>query len=508
VFKLLQALKAVLLLLLLTGCTASPPGTVKIPAEMIRDKIKGGWVGQVVACTYGGPTEFRWNGTMIQDYVPIEWDETRMPWYYENSPGLYDDIYMDLAFTAVLDSLGPDAPVEAMAHKFAHAGFRLWHANQAARWNILNGIMPPESGHWKNNPHADDIDFQIESDFIGLICPGMPATALEYADKVGHIMNYGDGVYGGVFVSAMYSHAFVESDVVTVVEKALLSLPPDSKYARCIRDVIGWWRDYPDDWSRCWFEVQKKWSEDIGCPLSVFGPNNIDAMYNGAYIAIGLLYGNGDFGRTVDISTRCGADSDCNPSNAAGVLGTLKGFAEIPDKWKLGLDKVEHLKFSFSNYSLQDVYEVNYRLASELVRGNGGEVSDDSWTIRLQKPKVARFEVGFDGLAPRSRRSISGPKGEESHRLAPDNPCIIDFEGAAFVISGALDGNRGMAECEVYVDKLLVEKVTLKGDYHDRRTPLFWNYDLEQGKHQAVVKMLGGDGVPRLDELLVYRKTE
>ncbi len=191
--------------------------TVEISEEVMLDKVKGGWVGQVVGCTYGGPTEFSWNGTWIQQSVPLRWDGEMMLEYYTDNPGLYDDIYMDLAFLAVLADKGLDAPVEELAKKYANAGFTLWHANQAGRWNILNGIMPPESGHWKNNPHADDIDFQIESDFIGLINPGMPATALDYALKVGHIMNYGDGVYGGVFVAAMYSHAFVETDIVTVV---------------------------------------------------------------------------------------------------------------------------------------------------------------------------------------------------------------------------------------------------------------------------------------------------
>ncbi|MBN2288375.1 MAG: ADP-ribosylglycohydrolase family protein, partial [Candidatus Glassbacteria bacterium] len=223
-------------------------GTVTLDSGVIRDKIKGGWVGQTVGVTYGLPTEFRWQGTMIQDYykIPVEPDD--MLRHFNN-----DDLYMDLSFLAVLDSLGPEASTAALALKFATAGFNLWHANQAGRWNILHGIMPPGSGFWKNNPHADDIDFQIESDFIGLICPGLPATALEYCDKVGHIMNYGDGVYGGVFVSAMYCHAFLESDIVTVVEKALLSLPPESGYARCIRDVISWWRASPDDWRETWF---------------------------------------------------------------------------------------------------------------------------------------------------------------------------------------------------------------------------------------------------------------
>jgi short subunit dehydrogenase-like uncharacterized protein len=63
---------------------------------------------------------------------------------------------------------------------------------------LLQGIKAPESGHWMNNPHADDLDYQIESDFAGLMSPGMPNTASAISDKIGHIMTYGDGWYGGV----------------------------------------------------------------------------------------------------------------------------------------------------------------------------------------------------------------------------------------------------------------------------------------------------------------------
>ena len=66
------------------------------------------------------------------------------------------------------------------------------YANQCARYNILDGMMPPESGHWLNNPCADDIDFQIETDFAGLMSPGMVNTSTEIGDKIGHIMNYED----------------------------------------------------------------------------------------------------------------------------------------------------------------------------------------------------------------------------------------------------------------------------------------------------------------------------
>ncbi|MCX6225357.1 MAG: ADP-ribosylglycohydrolase family protein, partial [Bacteroidia bacterium] len=104
-----------------------------ITVNDLQDKIKGGWAGQVIGCTYGGPTEFGYPGTMIQDYQPIPWDSTRVAWYFNNSPGLYDDIYMDLTFMEVMEKEGIDAPAASHALAFAHAPYPLWHANQAAR---------------------------------------------------------------------------------------------------------------------------------------------------------------------------------------------------------------------------------------------------------------------------------------------------------------------------------------------------------------------------------------
>ena len=99
----------------------------------LQNKIKGGWAGQVIGCTFGGPTEFRYPGAMIQDYQTIPWDDSLVARRFENSPGLYDDVYMDLTFVEVMAREGIDAPAVQHAQAFAHAGYPLWHANQAGR---------------------------------------------------------------------------------------------------------------------------------------------------------------------------------------------------------------------------------------------------------------------------------------------------------------------------------------------------------------------------------------
>ena len=273
------------------------PRRITFTREQLKDKIMGGWAGQTIAVTLGGPYEFRFNGTFIQDYQPLLWYNGYLKKTMVNKPGLYDDLYMDLTFVDVFEKYGLDAPVDSFANAFAHAGYMLWHANQSARYNLLNGIKAPASGHWLNNPHADDIDYQIEADFAGLMSPGMPNTASKISDKIGHIMNYGDGWYGGVYVGAMYTLAFTSNDINYIVTEALKTIPKQSTYYQCISDVIKWHKQYPADWHQTWFELQKKWSAEAGCPDGVFNAFDIDSKLNSAYVVTALLYGRGDYSK-------------------------------------------------------------------------------------------------------------------------------------------------------------------------------------------------------------------
>ena len=243
--------------------------------QVLKDKVKGAWAGQTFGGRYGGPTEFKFLGTIIQDYIPIPWNEHMVKKWYDSFPGLYDDVYVDLTFVEVFERCGLDAPVDSFAVAFKRTEYPLWHANQVARYNLLQGMKAPQSGHWKNNPHAHCIDFQIEADFAGIMSPGMPNQAAEICDKVGHIMSYGEGWYGGVYVAAMYSLAYVSDDMEYIVEEALKIIPEESDFHKCMSDVIRWHKKYPNDWKRTWFELQNKWSEEISCPEGIHNSFNI-----------------------------------------------------------------------------------------------------------------------------------------------------------------------------------------------------------------------------------------
>jgi len=462
----------------------------KISVEEMHDKIKGGWVGQVIGCTFGGPTEARYNGTMIQDYQPIPWDNSRCSWFFENFPGLYDDIYMDMTFVDVIEKEGIDASAESHAKAFAYADYELWHANQAARYNILAGIMPPKSGFWLSNPHSDDIDFQIEADFAGLMSPGMPNTANEICDKIGHIMNYGDGWYGGVYVASMYSLAFIYDDINTIVTEGLKAIPVQSEFYKCISDVIRWKKEFPKDWKSNWFECQKKWSSDIGCSEGVFNPWDIDAKLNAAYVVIGLLYGEENYGKTIEISTRCGEDSDCNPATAAGILGTMLGYKNIPEYWKSPIYPIEDVDFKYTTMSLNDVYRIGTKHATEILKKNGAIFKDNSIEIPVQTIKPVKFEAGFIGNYPIEKREFGKSLVNQQTEIE------FDFEGNGFILAGAARKSTDQTKedyifkLELSIDGKVTEQFEMSTSFITRKYDIAWNYQLAQGKHQVKVRVL------------------
>jgi hypothetical protein len=280
---------------------------------------------------------------------------------------------------------------------FANSRYRLWHANRAGRTNLRQGIAPPDSGHPQFNKHADDIDYQIEADFSGLISPGLPNTAIRLGETFGRLMNYGDGLYGGQFVGGMYTEAFFETDMKKVVRAGLRCIPSQSQYAECIRDVLSWWGQYPDDWQKTWNLINEKYNLNpnyrrFSCRKDMF---NIDAKINGAFIVMGLLYGEGDPDETVIISTRCGQDSDCNPSNAAGILFTSLGFSNLPPRFKSELNPEE--KFSHTPYNFPRLIEVCEILARQSVTQTGGRIEKaqdgkEVMVIPIELPQPGVFE--------------------------------------------------------------------------------------------------------------------
>jgi hypothetical protein len=476
------------------GASAQKSPYREFTLDQLRDKIAGGWAGQMIGVSFGAPTEFRAQGRILEEDLP-PWTPDRV----KNSLN-QDDLYVDMTLAQVLDEKGLDATTEDFAAAFAKTQYSLWHANLAARRNLRRGIPPALSGHPRHNAHADDIDFQIEADFIGLMAPGLYQASNRIADRAGRVMNYGDGIYGGMFVSCMYAAAFFEKDPRRIVETGLACIPSRSPYARLIADVLAWHKQYPDDWRRVWRLIEEKWDRNDPCPAGALRPFNIDAKLNGAYIALGLLYGGGDFGRTLEISTRAGQDSDCNPASAGGILGVVLGYSGIPEIWKSGIPAIASEKFRYTDYSFNTIVESTLKRALALIERNGGRREGDRVLVRVQQPRPPRLETwNFGKVAERitvddPRWQFAGPwRTEKDQRIATDKgaEASIRFRGTGAILVGPYLAEGGKAD--VYLDGKLHRTVDVCSDEKaNKRDEAVWHvYGLRPGEHTVRLVVRG-----------------
>jgi hypothetical protein len=463
----------------------------RINLAVLEDKTRGGWAGQMIGVSYGAPTEFRSKGKINEG--EITWAPERV-----SNAIQQDDLYVEMTFAEVMDSKGLDATCEDYGEMFKNSKYSLWHANAAARRLLNNGIKAPLSGDPRYNAHANDIDFQIESDFIGLMTPGLPQYANKYADRVGRVMNYGDGLYGGMFFAGMYAAAFFENDVRQVVQQGLACIPAESRYGRTIRDLLEWHAKNPDDWKKTWQLIEDKWDKDDVCPDGALDPFNIDASINGAYVALGLLYGNKDFGKTVEIAARAGQDSDCNPSSAGGILGVMIGYEKIPDFWKGGIPKLADTKFEFTNYSFNTICKSTLERALKNIQMAGGKVEANEVVVPYQEPKAAKLEQWDPGV-PDKRVAWNDPawawNGKWTEvKQGGDNPRTVgkisnragaevefSFTGTAVVLVGRYSQSGGRAD--VYLDGKKAGEINAYIVPRTNDNALWHTYGLRQGPH-------------------------
>ncbi len=483
---------------------------VTLTRDALYNKIRGAWLGKAYGVTFGGPTEFRYMAKMVEG--PLQLDAAEVPKVLRQ-----DDMYVNMVFLKTLADSGFDAPASAFAKAFAYGGFGLGHANMQARQNILAGVPPEKSGHPFHSPHAEDIDFQIESDFIGLVCPGLPQSALDICDRVGHIMNYGDGYYGGVFVSAMYAAAFITNDIQQVIKAGLSMLPEESGYSQIIRDVLKYYELYPDDWKSTWLEIQKKYGHLDICPWGVTGAHgalkgqfNISASLNGAYIVLGILYGDGDFEKSIDISTRAGQDSDCNPANLGGILGAMLGFEKLPENVKTPFASYMDQPFIHTDYTIESASKACLDLAIQNIQVNGGKIEGDEIVISIQPfTSEGPAEIAFPTLEPSdafwvtdNRIMWEGKWSEPKGRLITDgfrysdhagDYMEVEFPGTAIYVQGPIRYDHGILEFFIDGKSMGTRDMYLpkKWPRGGGQTAAVWITGLPDGTHKLRVQVTG-----------------
>jgi ADP-ribosylglycohydrolase len=314
----------------------APPTHASLDAGTYADKVLGGWLGKNIGCALGGILEGWTRERIVAEFGLVE-D------YVEKPPStLNDDIAFELVLLHALEEHGPHVTSAQLGREWvAHLPSEYCYtAERVALANLLRGVVPPESGTL-DNPFSEWIGAQMKAEVCGLIAPGRPDLAAEYAFRDGIIAHEREGVYGEIYFAAAVSLAFVESSVTRVLELALDYIPPRSRYASVVRQTMRWCAE-TDDWQ----EVCRRVEDTFGREY-----HWVHVLPNAAVVILALLLGRSDFTRTISIATTCGLDVDCNGGTAGALMGVLCGARAIParladplgecmDSWVLGYEKL------------------------------------------------------------------------------------------------------------------------------------------------------------------------
>jgi ADP-ribosylglycohydrolase len=232
---------------------------------------------------------------------------------------------------------------------------QVYTAERAAYRNLVNGLEPPETATYMN-PYREWIGAQIRADMWGYVAPGNPELAAELAYRDANLSHVKNGIYGEMFVSAMISAAFATDDVEEIIKTGLAAIPKRSRLAEAINDVMGWSREYAD-WRGTWSKIIEKY----GCYHFVHTINNA------AIVAMGLLYGKGDYERSITISVMGGLDTDCNGATVGSILGVILGAKNLPEKWIKPLNNtVESYVVGYNNSRISNLAKRTFKMAKEV----------------------------------------------------------------------------------------------------------------------------------------------
>lgn len=288
---------------------------MKLNRTEFRDKVYACWLGKNIGGTMGGPYEGRREMLDIQGFSTP--DGVVLP---------NDDLDLQLVWLEAVKRCGIKGVNAGVLGEFWLSYIHpYWCEYGRGKNNMKMGLLPPLSGDafnpWKNSNGA-----WIRSEIWACLAPGAPTVASKYAYEDASVDHgQGEGTIAAIFSVTLESAAFVEKDIRKLVETALTAIPADSRVAETVRLVLDC-RDKGMDYKEARNTVL-----DFN---RNYGTGWFEAPSNIAYAMIGLLWGEGDFKRSMIYAINCGDDTDCTGGLVGSVLGIIGGTAAIPADWK------------------------------------------------------------------------------------------------------------------------------------------------------------------------------
>ncbi len=427
----------------LVGWTTFGAGR-RIPIAEYRDKVYASWLGQCVGNIYGLAHEQKYFEQPGPDRFPLGysgWGATRMK--QANGAFSDDDTDVEYMYLLAMEKYGIEPRYRDLAEFWKLSVHHdVWLANRAAVGAMRYGLDPPWSGRKEFNLHWFQIDPQLVNEIWAVTAPGMVRYAVEKSDWAARIMADGWGVEPTLFYGAMFSAGFFEGDLHKLIQIGRDALPPDARFAKTIDAMVALHGKHPNDWKAARREVLR-----LGYLEEPAGTRTgTNANLNASFAVLAMLYGGGDFQRTLDLSCALGFDADNQAATVSGLLALTRGSKAIPRELLFPYpDRGWTAPFNdrykvFTREELPDasLRDIGRRIAAQgerVILAHGGRIVGDAYVIDPDARFAPPFEfpVGplprIEAAAPVEYSFIASGEGL-TWRLARGHlPDGLQFEG-------------------------------------------------------------------------------
>lgn len=358
---------------------------LKIPYEYFKnneinttDRILGAWTGRVCGCMLGKTVE----GIRTDELIPFLKATNNYPmhryilsddlsninpddykfsfesrFYADKIDGMPidDDTNYTVLYQEIIEKFGKEFTPSDIAHAWLDNQPKnaYFTAERVAFCNFINGYEPPMSAIYKN-PFREWIGAQIRADYFGYINPGNPEIASEMAWRDASISHTKNGIYGEMFVASMLAIAAETNNIKDIICGGLSQIPSTSRLYKAINTVLT---------SFCNGTSQKECFESIHANYNEHTSHGwCHTIPNAMIVTASLLYGKGDFGKSICMAVQTGFDTDCNAATVGSVLGMANGFESIPEYWTKPINNTIHTSiFGVGTVKITDRVELTIK---------------------------------------------------------------------------------------------------------------------------------------------------
>lgn len=381
----------------------------RISEEELQDRIYASWLGQLSGNIYGlphenihidepGPDAFPYGYDFLGiSYYQWHFGTTKMTGVMDAYGGAFsdDDTDIEYIYLDLMERKGVEPRYSDIRDAWmAHIDNWVWIANRHALALMHHGYTPPYTGQRGINAEWFQIDPQLINEIWAITAPGMVGYAAEKSGWGARISADDWGTEPTIAYGAMFSAAFYEPDVAKLVDIGAAALPSGSKFAKTISDMKALHVRYPGDWKAARAEMAERYYENDS-PKSIWNAN-----LNGACAILALLYGEGDFQKTMDLASAMGFDADNQAATLGGLLGVAHGTKGIPDTflypvegWTLPFNDryLNRSRRDLPSTSITGLARRTTEIAEKVILANGGRKLVEGGKTIYEIDRGARF---------------------------------------------------------------------------------------------------------------------